>query len=903
MKGYIGALVVCCGMVLMQLPCVAVALTVEVKELNGAPALFINGEPHTGLMFWTVKPIGKAVVRNGRLELSGRGGSQRVKSRPLKHNRFIIEATAVMQVGYINDATIGVMAVQDDRSCYYLGLGYFHDGNRVKLWKGTPQTGWQCWFTPKWEWKLNQPHQLRLVVDGNRIRGYVDGKLVAEKIDKRPLKPTRITLSAYQCGGYFENVRILTPDGDVLLSDDFDRFNRGNWEALNSAWQRLGAFARSGVHLYSFGVPLGWVGEGKYDYTFVDQLLAGVLEIDPQALIIPRIGVDAPRWWHKLHPEELNVVWRDGKLGTWGRQSFSSQKWLHDAGEALRNFVRHIENSKFGEHVIGYHICAGASSEWSYCWGGEFYDYSKPHLEAFRKWLRKRYGDVEKLRKAWRDEKVTFETATIPSGERRMRGDLFEFFDPAVSRQVCDYLEFHNHAMAEAILHFARIVKRETKGKKLVGVFYGYHFFGNAAPWFECGHRAFAKVLNSPDIDFISAPHNYRERQVGGCNLPQTVAGSIRIHGKLYYDEDDTRTALSPVTADFGRASTIEESIELLKRNFASAITKGGTLWWMEQSEGWFNHPKIMATIARLQEIAKHLLRKDRRSAAEIAVIVSDQTAYYLRHSESLIEPLVCAQMTEQMTRIGAPFDCFVADDLPLLRDYKLYIFLNTLYLSDEQRRIIRERILRNGHTVLWMFAPGFVTERGLSVDAISQLIGIRIRMDELGGRPSLTLTDLNHPITRGLPPGLRFGVREPIGPLFYCDDPSARILGELYVYPALNRNWGWARGMLTMPALAVKDMGDWISIWCGVPNMPACLLRNIAKFAGVHIYTEGDDVVYANNSLLAIHARYSGKRMVHLPKRYTVVDAFTGEILAKDAQSFEVMLNRGQTGLWLLER
>ena len=168
--------------------------------------------------------------------------------------------------------------------------------------------------------------------------------------------------------------------------------------------------------------------------------------------------------------------------------------------------------------------------------------------------------------------------------------------------------------------------------------------------------------------------------------------------------------------------------------------------------------------------------------------------------------------------------------------------------------------------------------------------------------RPSLTLTDLNHRIIRGLPPGLHFGVREPIGPLFYCDDPSARILGELYVFPALNRNWGWARGMLTMPALAVKDMGDWTSIWCGVPNMPACLLHNIAKSARVHIYTEGDDVVYAKNSLLAIHARYSGERTVYLPRRYTVVDAFMGEILAKDAQSFEVMLNRGQTGLWLLE-
>lgn len=111
----------------------------------------------------------------------------------------------------------------------------------------------------------------------------------------------------------------------------------------------------------------------------------------------------------------------------------------------------------------------------------------------------------------------------------------------------------------------------------------------------------------------------------------------------------------------------------------------------------------------------------------------------------------------------------------------------------------------------------------------------------------------------------------------------------------------GGARGMLTAPAFAVKRMRDWTSVWCGVPNMPACLLRNIAKFAGVHIYTEGDDVVYASNSLFAVHARYSGERIIHLPRPCTVVDPFTDNTIAKGVQSFTVALRRGQTGLWLL--
>ncbi len=255
--------------------------------------------------------------------------------------------------------------------------------------------------------------------------------------------------------------------------------------------------------------------------------------------------------------------------------------------------------------------------------------------------------------------------------------------------------------------------------------------------------------------------------------------------------------------------------------------------------------------------------------------------------------------MLEQMVRIGAPVDTYIAADLAKMPDYKLYIVLNALYLTPEQRKVIRQRICGNNHTVLWVYGPGFVTDEGLSVESTSELVvGMRLRMVPDWVRPRLALTNMDHDITRGLPPGLSFGTHDPIGPIFFCDDTEAAILGQLTGMRGQRPTHNEIDGG---PGLAVKDMGTWRSVWCGVPNLPAPLLRGIARWAGVHIYSDQDDVVYATHSLLAIHARHSGQRSVLLPKALDVVDAFTEQPVAKGVREFQVNLAPNQTGLWLI--
>jgi hypothetical protein len=95
--------------------------------------------------------------------------------------------------------------------------------------------------------------------------------------------------------------------------------------------------------------------------------------------------------------------------------------------------------------------------------------------------------------------------------------------------------------------------------------------------------------------------------------------------------------------------------------------------------------------------------------------------------------------------------------------------------------------------------------------------------------------------------------------------------------------------------------MDDWTSVWCGLPVLPPVILRNIARGAGVHIYSDGDDFVTANRFMVALHARYAGERTIRLPQPATVTDLMTGKRVAKKVATFRVNLKRNETGMWLL--
>lgn len=680
-------------------------------------------------------------------------------------------------------------------------------------------------------------------------------------------------------------------------------------------------FHDAGVRIYTWGwgsiiphsMDIGWYGPGKHDYEHFDREVEQIVKADPEAYLLPRLAVTPPSWWYDLHPDEMCVFDNGIKEGV----SMASKIWREEASEALAKFISHVRSSPYKDHFIGYQI-TGGRNEWFYTHRIDaFPDYSEPMLYGFREWLRNKYeNDTSALRRSWKIPDVDFDNATLPTRMEKMKADMNLFRDPSASRRVSDYFEFHSDTVAEALIHFCKIGKEATNNESIFGAFYGYIISAAGFPSLpqHWGQQALLKVLESNYVDFLCAPYGYSYRGPGGVDRPQAVIDSVTLHGKLWFTECDPVTSLAPSGVVGGRANALDETLGVIKRDFGNVLTRGIGMWWMDidRQGGRYVHPEIMSCISKLKKIGDASFNLDRSYKGGLAVIVDEQTPFYMKPNNNLTYPLIYTQIIHGLSRIGTPYDIYLHDDLSHANfpDYKLYVFLNTFYLTKDEREAIKKKVQRNGNTAVWIYAPSFMEENGFSIEAMHDLTGINIACREVkywvgGGVYNVTetvdgcpqhvyLTNFDHPITKTVPPNTIFGTDSHIGPVFYCNDPDATTLGRLITPHA------W-RYIHELPVFCVKEFDNWKSIFIGVPNVPSNILRNIAKYAGVHIYSDYDDVVYANDNFLVVHTKHAGRRTLRLPKECDVYDLFKDESIAKHSKEFTVELPQYHTAFYFL--
>lgn len=74
--------------------------------------------------------------------------------------------------------------------------------------------------------------------------------------------------------------------------------------------------------------------------------------------------------------------------------------------------------------------------------------------------------------------------------------------------------------------------------------------------------------------------------------------------------------------------------------------------------------------------------------------------------------------------------------------------------------------------------------------------------------------------------------------------------------------------------------------------------LRELWKKAGVHIYLDTDDVLYAGRKWLTLHTTVGGKKVIEFPFYAQVVDPLTKEVLSDSTKSLELKLDSISTKL-----
>ena len=629
----------------------------------------------------------------------------------------------------------------------------------------------------------------------------------------------------------------------------------------------VSVFRRAGVHLYSvMGVPEmpspdggavdygdGFAAVPVMDGRWIDETFAALAKEDPEAKVLVRMRLTTPDWWRRRHPGECVVtVDREGRGFERPWASPASKAWLAECDAAMRRTMRIVE-AKWSHMTVGYHPGLAACAENSYDWATGVADFSHVQTNA--------------LGCAVPDPRAYFGGF----------GDVRRFLDVKTEMNAVAFMRRQSEVMGGAAAFLASVVKDELRRlgrKKICGVFYGYAALPvNKTDILCSGHHAHELVLGSPDVDFVAAPIEYAARQAGGASLPQVLPGSLAAHGKLYWAEDDTRYHLASSAGDCVSESA-DETRWILTRNFLDAFSHGGTVWWMDLfGRGWYRDEAFVGMLSACREFAaRHMGR--RSSVAQVGVFVTERAFAVERAAPVPISNELVDSELPEIAACGAPYDLFRLEDLDVLARrgdlsrIRLAIVLNAHSADADLRRLARERLCRDGRTVVFLGPAGYIRGGESGAELCEELTGIR--MAERNVRDS--------GVVEAFAGGRRlsFGSSTATRPSLIVADKSALAEGW-YVQGSSRSRFGEPRAV----AIASKDMGGWTSIVCPVAFLPSDLIRRYAEEAGVHVYSDCGDQVFAGEGWFAVAAKMPGRRRLRAPwsTRSIEADMKRGEV------------------------
>ena len=682
-------------------------------------------------------------------------------------------------------------------------------------------------------------------------------------------------------------------------------------------------FVRAGIKIFTISLPgylhkdLWWLAPDKYDFSSVYRRLDAFMKVAPDAVFVPRVhmGLSELRWFADVFPEEcsLAVRWDNGQPQTEYRHfmigksqhSMASKRWREMAAEALVKFVEETEKH-CGERIAGYHIGGGFTAEW-FTWHivnrEGIDDYSGPMRQAFREFVRAKYGNAQKLREAWRRDSISFEMVEIPDVFRRKKASLGAFYSTEYEQDIIDYQECFGHEEAISCTHLCRAVKEAIDWKKIVGVFNGYFLvFDRTLVPQRNGHLGFNEILNSDAIDFITSPYIYEYRGYGQNHHPQTIPISVQSRGKLYVDEIDTAPPWPGFVFDWVNKIAEPENIsaycEMLKRDFAFNMAAGTSFWWMDLGErGWFSPEPVTKTLKTLIRAEEILSKEEKGTASEIAVILDYESYKASYPMPTHQEPYISFLTQWELPRIGAPFDIiFLEDFLKSKKKYRLAIFPQTALLDAKRAKKIIEFLHKNKTSAVWFHAPGYA----YGDENIQKVIGWKWRLGEQA-LCNVTIRNSQHWLAEGISEGTEYGAEIGIEERRKHSFKWTLDAKEAAKKVIIDDNAEFVGALTTGEGvgLAVKDKNGIFSILSSAPAMPTMMLRNLAKKTGLHLYAPIGDIVYAGRHFIGIEGGFDGKREINLPAKCKVIDLLTEEMVGKSVDKFAVNLKFGECALF----
>lgn len=637
------------------------------------------------------------------------------------------------------------------------------------------------------------------------------------------------------------------------------------------------------VHLIELEVDLDSVGSAL---SLAGYLLRKTIEVDPEAQVLFRVVFVAATGWADRYPD---AAYYDESRRL-AEPSLCDDEFWGVARDCLKQFIRTLRLLDDRDHILGVHLERG---EW-FVADDAGYDTSKAALAKFRDWARTRYlGDYVALRAAWFDALADFDNLTIPpyqhpsdEGEKFVRSNRKE-------RRWVDYHLFLSDSTVARIGDLAYAAKEASEGYFLVGVSYGYTFEWSHP---SSGHLSLGKLLRTREIDFVAGPPSYRSREPGGAAPFPSPIDSYALNGKIYFSEEDFKTAIGDWKEpdDFNPIIRTPQALESVHwRGAGSALAHAAGVCWMDLwGNGWLKTSTIWQRGAKVQDGLTLRLGTE-LSAPDVAVFIDERALAYLVDQKSFA--LLVQNVRESVLRAGVSAGFYLLSDLTHREHFpesKLYIFLNAWDVRSDLRDAIKNRLQRDGKVLFWLYAAGLFDSGRESLERAREVTGVALKPQPFHSRAGTTILNRRHPLCEAFPEKGFIGGTT-LDPTYFAIPEEAVVLGEY--------------SQTGLPSFVIREFKSgppaehWTSVFMGEPVVTPALVQALAHLAGAHIWNYQDDVVHVRPPFLTVHCKNAGPRAITLPEKWSAYELTNGEWVADETSSIRFNALDGSTYVFLI--
>ncbi|MHC4885757.1 MAG: hypothetical protein ACYTGH_11815, partial [Planctomycetota bacterium] len=422
-------------------------------------------------------------------------------------------------------------------------------------------------------------------------------------------------------------------------------------------------------------------------------------------------------------------------------------------------------------------------------------------------------------------------------------------------------------------------------------------------------------VINDGAMNIVWNPGDYYARSMGFAYESEGITDSMALRGKIALVENDCRTYVGAGVRDQGAFRNVAEMKAGLLRNAAFPFSRGLHSYWCNVGSSYFHDKTIQRFVRQLEFMQDRLEAHPHRETRDaIAFVIDDESPLYEDFTSGYQTLALIMQRIRGLSHCGVPYRIYLLSDLKQknMPEYRTWLFPNLFKVTPAVEKLLREKVLKNGNVAIFGPATGITDGERINAKGTSRLLGVEMECLPRSSVRHVVVQDHGHPITKELAANRVFGDAMGYGPTLLpaigaLEEAGAQALGHANTFWFQNRPGlfvnEFGKGAAGNGRKGGRGKNDYAVVFSVAMPLPADLLRSCARFAGSHIWCEEDDVIYASDSMAAIHTAKAGKRTLQLPRACKVIDALTGKRVAKGkVGKLDLRLKSPDTKVFLLE-